>query len=104
TRSGPPSCTPPGADSAMPSGPDADGPLRTLALTGPRPPMTTAVQISHLGGRPAAEPAVPKALPYRDAACPVRLLPPLDGRDVTAVRELYGGCPGTWSRRPWAGR
>lgn len=66
--------------------------------------MTTAVQISHLGGRPAAEPAVPKALPYRDAACPVRLLPPLDGRDVTAVRELYGGCPGTWSRRPWAGR
>ncbi|MET8126784.1 hypothetical protein ABZV67_22625 [Streptomyces sp. NPDC005065] len=34
--------------------------LRTLALTGPRAPMMTVVQISHLGRPPAA---VPNAVP-----------------------------------------
>lgn len=54
----------------------------------------TVVRISRLGGPPAAEPTVPHAVPYRDPACPVRLLSLLDGTDVTAVPELYARVSG----------
>ncbi|MFE7238910.1 FAD-binding oxidoreductase [Streptomyces sp. NPDC057580] len=76
-------------DSAMLSGLDAERALRALALTGPEAPMMTVVQINHLGGALAAEPAVPTAVPYRDAAFLLRLLSPLDGTGVAAVRALY---------------
>ncbi|MET8400052.1 hypothetical protein [Streptomyces sp900116325] len=46
----------------------------------------------------------PHAVPYRGAACPVRLLSLLDGTDVTAVRELHARVSGVWNHRPWAGR
>ncbi|WP_371796229.1 hypothetical protein [Streptomyces sp. NBC_01718] len=66
----------------------------TPASTGPKVPTMTVVRISRLGGPPAAEPAVPHAVPYRDPACPVRLLSLLDGTDVTAVPELYARVSG----------
>ena len=77
----------------------------TPASTGPKVPTMTVVRISRPVGPPAAEPAVPHAVPNRGAACPVRLLSLLDGTDVT---RRYGsctrGCPVPWSHRPWAGR
>lgn len=63
----------------------------------------TVVRISRPVGPPAAEPAVPHAVPNRGAACPVRLLSLLDGTDVTAVRELYARVSGVLEpHRPWA--
>ncbi|MFI5628982.1 hypothetical protein ACIA8E_06290 [Streptomyces sp. NPDC051664] len=52
----------------MLSAPAADPALRTPVPTGPKAPMTTVMRIGRLGGPPAAEPVVPHAVPYRDAA------------------------------------
>lgn len=73
----------------MLSGLDGERALRALELTGPKAPMMAVVQINHLGGALAVEPAVPTAVPYRDAAFLLRPLSPLEGTGVAAVRALY---------------
>ncbi|MFI2782885.1 FAD-binding oxidoreductase [Streptomyces sp. ALB3] len=67
---------------------------RVLELTGPKAPMMTVVQLNHLGGALAARPAHDNAVPYRDAGFLLRLLSPLDGTDVAAVRALYAEVAG----------
>ncbi|GAA2418641.1 FAD-binding oxidoreductase [Streptomyces pulveraceus] len=76
-------------DGVVLGGLDGGGAARVLELTGPKAPMTTVVQINHLGGALAAPPAVDNAVPYREAGFLVRLLSPLDGTDVASVRALY---------------
>ncbi|MFD6279055.1 FAD-binding oxidoreductase [Streptomyces sp. NPDC060209] len=68
---------------------DAGAAARVLELTGPKAPMMTVVQLNHLGGALASRPSHDNAVPYRDAGFLLRLLSPLDGTDVTAVRALY---------------
>ncbi|MFC8826659.1 FAD-binding oxidoreductase [Streptomyces sp. NPDC057137] len=77
-------------DSAMLSGLDAETLTDLLELTGPAAPMMCVVQLNPLGGALAKEPAVPNAVPYRDAVFLIRGLSPLAGPDLAAVRELYG--------------
>ncbi|MFB8104358.1 FAD-binding oxidoreductase [Streptomyces sp. NPDC056007] len=77
-------------DSAVLGEPDAERTVRAFELAGPRAPMMTVVQFNHLGGALAARPEVPSAVPYRDARFLLRLLSPLDGTEVGAVRALYG--------------
>ncbi|MFD5035813.1 FAD-binding oxidoreductase [Streptomyces sp. NPDC058377] len=73
----------------MLSGLDAGTAARVLELTGPEAPMMTVVQLNHLGGALAVPPAHDSAVPHRDAGFLLRLLSPLDGTDVAAVRALY---------------
>ncbi|MFH9614926.1 FAD-binding oxidoreductase [Streptomyces pratensis] len=73
---------------------DAGAAARVLGLTGPKAPMTTVVQLNHLGGALTARPAHDSAVPHRDAGFLLRLLSPLDGTDVTAVRALYAEVAG----------
>ncbi|WP_405390837.1 MULTISPECIES: FAD-binding oxidoreductase [unclassified Streptomyces] len=68
---------------------DARSAGRLLELTGPKAPMMTVVQLNHLGGAPAVPPAEDSAVPHREAGFLLRLLSPLDGTDVSAVRALY---------------
>ncbi|MFJ8868643.1 FAD-binding oxidoreductase [Streptomyces sp. NPDC102473] len=68
---------------------DAGAAARVLELTGPKAPMMTVVQLNHLGGALSARPAVDSAVPHREAGFLLRLLSPLDGTDVAAVRALY---------------
>ncbi|MFF2534674.1 FAD-binding oxidoreductase [Streptomyces cyaneofuscatus] len=77
-------------DSAVLGEPDAERTVQAFELAGPRAPMMTVVQLNHLGGAVAARPEVPNAVPYRDAGFLLRLLSPLDGTEVGAVRALYG--------------
>ncbi|MET9925643.1 MULTISPECIES: FAD-binding oxidoreductase [unclassified Streptomyces] len=77
-------------DSAVLGELDAERTVQAFELAGPRAPMMTVVQLNHLGGAPAAGPEVASAVPYRDARYLLRLLSPLDGTDVAAVRALYG--------------
>ncbi|MEU8560327.1 FAD-binding oxidoreductase [Streptomyces cyaneofuscatus] len=77
-------------DSAVLGDPDAERTVQAFELAGPRAPMMTVVQLNHLGGALAARPEVPNAVPYRDAGFLLRLLSPLDGTEVGAVRALYG--------------
>jgi len=77
-------------DSAVLGEPDAERTVQAFELAGPRAPMMTVVQLNHLGGALAARPEVPSAVPYRDAGFLLRLLSPLDGTEVGAVRTLYG--------------
>ncbi|MFI8354220.1 FAD-binding oxidoreductase [Streptomyces cyaneofuscatus] len=77
-------------DSAVLDEPDAERTVQAFELAGPRAPMMTVVQLNHLGGALAARPEVPSAVPYRDAGFLLRLLSPLDGTEVGAVRALYG--------------
>ncbi|PVC96431.1 FAD-linked oxidoreductase [Streptomyces sp. CS090A] len=77
-------------DSAVLGEPDAERTVQAFELAGPRAPMMTVVQLNHLGGALAVRPEVPSAVPYRDAGFLLRLLSPLDGTDVGAVRALYG--------------
>ncbi|MEU3207482.1 FAD-binding oxidoreductase [Streptomyces cyaneofuscatus] len=77
-------------DSAVLGEPDAERTVQAFELAGPRAPMMTVVQLNHLGGALAARPEVPNAVPYRDAGFLLRLLSPLDGTEVGAVRALYG--------------
>ncbi|MGP3633218.1 FAD-binding oxidoreductase [Streptomyces sp. 24-1644] len=81
-------------DSAVLGEPAAEAAVRMLELTGPKAPMMTVVQLNHLGGALARQPAVPNAVPYRDAGFLLRLLSPLDGTDVAAVRALYAEVAG----------
>lgn len=73
----------------MLGGLDAGTAARVLELTGPGAPMMTVVQLNHLGGALAVPPAHDSAVPHRDAGFLLRLLSPLDGTDVAAVRALY---------------
>ncbi|MFC8282824.1 FAD-binding oxidoreductase [Streptomyces cyaneofuscatus] len=77
-------------DSAVLGEPDAERTVQAFELAGPRAPMMTVVQLNHLGGALAARPEVENAVPYRDAGFLLRLLSPLDGTEVGAVRALYG--------------
>ncbi|MFJ9305920.1 FAD-binding oxidoreductase [Streptomyces cyaneofuscatus] len=77
-------------DSAVLGEPDAERTVQAFELAGPRAPMMTVVQLNHLGGALAARPDVENAVPYRDAGFLLRLLSPLDGTEVGAVRALYG--------------
>ncbi|MGW5069762.1 FAD-binding oxidoreductase [Streptomyces cyaneofuscatus] len=77
-------------DSAVLGEPDAERTVQAFELAGPRAPMMTVVQLNHLGGALAARPEVPNSVPYRDAGFLLRLLSPLDGTEVGAVRALYG--------------
>ncbi|MEV7844385.1 FAD-binding protein [Streptomyces cyaneofuscatus] len=77
-------------DSAVLGEPDAERTVQAFELAGPRAPMMTVVQLNHLGGALAARPEVENAVPYRDARFLLRLLSPLDGTEVGAVRALYG--------------
>ncbi|MET9090569.1 FAD-binding oxidoreductase [Streptomyces cyaneofuscatus] len=77
-------------DSAVLGEPDAERTVQAFELAGPRAPMMTVVQLNHLGGALAARPEIPSAVPYRDAGFLLRLLSPLDGTEVGAVRALYG--------------
>ncbi|MGN5635046.1 FAD-binding oxidoreductase [Streptomyces sp. AC154] len=76
-------------DGLMLSGLDAERAARVLELTGRKAPMMTVVQLNHLGGALATAPATGNAVPYRGAGFLLRLLSPLDGTDVAAVRALY---------------
>ncbi|MGV9880890.1 FAD-binding oxidoreductase [Streptomyces sp. NPDC003006] len=74
-------------DSVVLSGLDTAAAGELLALTGRDAASMHVVQVNHLGGalaRPAGN-----AVPYRDAGWLVRILSPLDGTDVAAVRELH---------------
>ncbi|WP_405694846.1 FAD-binding oxidoreductase [Streptomyces sp. NBC_01185] len=73
---------------------DAGSAARVLELTGPKAPMMTVVQLNHLGGALSARPAVDSAVPHREAGFLLRLLSPLDGTDVAAVRALYAEVAG----------
>lgn len=73
---------------------DAGAATRVLELTGPKAPMMMVVQLNHLGGALAAAPAHDSAVPHREAGFLLRLLSPLDGTDVTAVRALYAEVAG----------
>ncbi|MFJ6851685.1 FAD-binding oxidoreductase [Streptomyces sp. NPDC091271] len=73
---------------------DAGTAGRVLELTGPKAPMMTVVQLNHLGGALAERPAHDSAVPHRDAGFLLRLLSPLDGTDVKAVRALYARVAG----------
>ncbi|MFB8028129.1 FAD-binding oxidoreductase [Streptomyces sp. NPDC056465] len=73
---------------------DAGTAARVLELTGPKAPMMTVVQLNHLGGALSARPAEDSAVPYREAGFLLRLLSPLDGTDVAAVRALYAEVAG----------
>ncbi|MFG2647010.1 FAD-binding oxidoreductase [Streptomyces sp. NPDC048436] len=57
-----------------------------FALTGPAAESMHVVQVNHLGGA-LAKPAG-NAVPYRGAGWLVRVLSPLDGTDLTAVRAV----------------
>ncbi|WP_371629160.1 FAD-dependent oxidoreductase [Streptomyces sp. NBC_00341] len=76
-------------DGLMLSGLDPERAVRVLELTGRGAPMMTVVQLNHLGGALATAPAAGNAVPYRGAGFLLRLLSPLDGTDVAAVRALY---------------
>ncbi|WNI31920.1 FAD-dependent oxidoreductase [Streptomyces sp. ITFR-6] len=76
-------------DGLMLSGLDPERAARVLELTGREAPMMTVVQLNHLGGALATAPAAGNAVPYREAGFLLRLLSPLDGTDVAAVRALY---------------
>ncbi|MFD9425842.1 MULTISPECIES: FAD-binding oxidoreductase [unclassified Streptomyces] len=81
-------------DSALLGELDAGRAGRVLELTGPKAPMMTVVQLNHLGGALAERPGVDNAVPYREAGFLLRLLSPLDGTDVAAVRDLYARVSG----------
>ncbi|MEE1792018.1 FAD-binding protein [Streptomyces sp. BE308] len=81
-------------DSALLGEADAGRAARVLELTGPKAPMMTVVQLNHLGGALAERPGVDNAVPYREAGYLLRLLSPLDGTDVAAVRDLYARVSG----------
>ncbi|MEV5674852.1 FAD-dependent oxidoreductase [Streptomyces sp. NPDC052179] len=81
-------------DSALLGEADAGRAARVLELTGPKAPMMTVVQLNHLGGALAERPGVDSAVPYREAGYLLRLLSPLDGTDVAAVRDLYARVSG----------
>ncbi|NEE39753.1 FAD-binding protein, partial [Streptomyces sp. SID7982] len=73
---------------------DAGRAARVLKLTGPGAPMMNVVQLNQLGGALAERPEPASAVPYRDAGFLLRLLSPLDGTDMAAVRALYGEVSG----------
>ncbi|TJZ53125.1 FAD-binding oxidoreductase [Streptomyces piniterrae] len=75
-------------DNAMLGGLDAAALRRVAALTGPAAPVMTVVQLNHLGGALAAA-GKADAVGHRDARFALRLLSPLDGTDLTAVRALH---------------
>lgn len=78
---------------------DAERAARVLEATGPGAPMMTVVQLNHLGGALAERPGTASAVPYRDAGFLLRVLSPLDGTDVAAVRSLYGEVAGVLGPR-----
>ncbi|MFD4632892.1 FAD-binding oxidoreductase [Streptomyces sp. NPDC058284] len=74
-------------DNRLLSGLDVAAAGEILALTGRAAPSMQILQINHLGGalsRPA-----PNAVPHREAQWLIRILSPLDGTDVAALRELH---------------
>ncbi|WP_030023620.1 FAD-binding oxidoreductase [Streptomyces monomycini] len=73
-------------DSILLSGLDAAELREVTALTGPDAPMMTVVQLNHLGGALATGGG---SVGHRDARYLLRLLSPLDGTDVAAVRALH---------------
>lgn len=91
-------------DSAVLGEPDAERTVQAFELAGPRAPMMTVVQLNHLGGALAARPEVENAVPYRDAGFLLRLLSPLDGTEVGAVRALYGEVGRVLGKPSWGGR
>lgn len=58
-----------------------------LALAGPSADVPCVVDIRHLGGAMAREPAVPNAVPYRQAGHVLRVLSPLG--DLDAARAVH---------------
>ncbi|WMX47078.1 FAD-binding oxidoreductase [Streptomyces roseicoloratus] len=68
---------------------DEEALAEVLRLTGPRADRMAVVQLNHLGGALAAEPAVPNSVPYREAGWLVRALYPLDESGTAPVRELH---------------
>ncbi|MGV9575413.1 FAD-binding oxidoreductase [Streptomyces sp. NPDC003509] len=73
---------------------DAGSAARVLELTGPRAPMTTVVQINHLGGALASPPPAGNAVPHREAGFLLRLLAMTAGTDVAAARDLFAQAAG----------
>ncbi|MFH8346735.1 FAD-binding oxidoreductase [Streptomyces sp. NPDC018045] len=73
-------------DSVLLSGLDAAELRQVAALTGPDAPLMTVVQLNHLGGALATGGG---SVGHRDARYLLRLLSPLDGTDVEAVRALH---------------
>ncbi|MFJ6566140.1 FAD-binding oxidoreductase [Streptomyces sp. NPDC091292] len=76
-------------DSAVLRELDVPAVAELLALTGPGSPVMCVVQINHLGGALAKEPAAPNAVPHRDGRYLVRVLSGLAGTDVATVRAHY---------------
>ncbi|MFD7976199.1 FAD-binding oxidoreductase [Streptomyces sp. NPDC059071] len=68
---------------------DEQAPAQVLDLTGPKADRMAVVQLNHLGGALAAEPATPNSVPYREAGWLVRALYPLDEAGPAPVRELH---------------
>ncbi|MFH8405171.1 FAD-binding oxidoreductase [Streptomyces sp. NPDC018019] len=84
-------------DGVLLSGLDADA-LRTVAaLGGPDAPMMCVVQLNHLGGALVSGGG---SVGHRDARFLLRVLSPLDGTDVTAVRSRHAGMLAVVA--PWA--
>ncbi|MEU7205139.1 FAD-binding oxidoreductase [Streptomyces sp. NPDC045470] len=83
-------------DSVLLSGLDAAELREVTALTGPDAPMMTVVQLNHLGGALAAGGG---SVGHRDARYLLRLLSPLDGTDVAAVRALHARVRATLAHR-----
>ncbi|MEV0372293.1 FAD-binding oxidoreductase [Streptomyces sp. NPDC050636] len=75
-------------DNALLSGLDAAALRRVAALTGPAAPAMVVVQLNHLGGALAGH-SRESAVGHRDARFALRLLSPLDGTDLAAVRALH---------------
>ncbi|MFG2209154.1 FAD-binding oxidoreductase [Streptomyces sp. NPDC048638] len=75
-------------DNVLLDGLDAAALHQVAALTGPRAPVMTVVQLNHLGGA-AAGSATAGAVGHRDARYALRLLSPLDGSDLETVRALH---------------
>ncbi|MFF1381376.1 FAD-binding oxidoreductase [Streptomyces sp. NPDC058308] len=74
-------------DNAVLSSLDVTAAGEILALAGPRAASMHILQFNHLGGalaRPARN-----AVPYREAGWLVRLLSPLDGTGVEALRKVH---------------
>ncbi|WFE26125.1 FAD-binding oxidoreductase [Solwaraspora sp. WMMD791] len=63
--------------------------LAVRELVGPAAEVPCIVDLRHLGGALARQPAVPNAVSFRSAQYILRVLSPLDGADATRVRELH---------------
>lgn len=67
---------------------DASTVSTVLELTGPDAPVMSVVQINHLGGALARQPAVTSAIGHRNAKYLLRIVSPLDGSDTGAARTI----------------